>query len=170
MSGPRPLGSAWAYARAARAVRQTLMLQSSLIAWAQDQDKARAERKAAARGAAARIVSDAIEDDQAGDAERAERLRAEAAERLEREDFGDLMARPFGEVVSEIIRDLGLTPDWLKLAQNCAAAEAGLGGGSAAAPDDPDDDEDDGGGGWVHPLTEIQNRRWRLEQAGKGDP
>jgi hypothetical protein len=155
---------AMAYARAARAVRQTIMLQAHLIEALRDQGKASAERKAAA----ARIVREVIEDDErGGEAEGSERLRAEAAERLEREDFSALFARPFGEVVTEIVRDLGLSPDWLKLAQDCAAAEAGLSGGSSAAPDDPDDGE--GVDDWTHPYTEIQNRLWR-ERTGKGDP
>ena len=128
---------AMAYNRVASAVRQTIMLQSRLIEALQDRETARAGRKAAARSSAARILRGVIEDD-AGDKERTERLNAEAAERLEQEDFGGLLSRPFGEVVTGICRDLGLSPDWLRLAEDCFAAEAAL-DGKPAAPEDPYD-------------------------------
>jgi hypothetical protein len=131
---------AMAFNRVARAVRQTIMLQSRLIEAAQDRKRAASGRRAAARASAARLVRDAIEEEAGADKERAERLAGEAAERLEREDFGDLLERPFGEVVAGLCRDLGLSPDWLALAEDCAAAEAALNGGpgegaSPAAPD-----------------------------------
>jgi hypothetical protein len=122
---------AMAYNRVARAVRQTIMLQSRLIEALQDFETGKAGRKAAARASAARIVRGVIDDDRTNDAERAERaerLAAEAAERLREEDFSDLLARPFGEAVAEICKDLGLSPDWLALAEDCAAAEAALAG------------------------------------------
>jgi hypothetical protein len=132
---------AMAYNRVARAVRQTVMLQARLIEALREQAEGRAGRKAAARASATRLVRGVIgdgddalgDDDGGGDAERAERLRAEAAERLEREDFGDLLARPFSEVVAGICRDLGLSPDWLTLAEDCAVAEAALRGEAEAA-------------------------------------
>lgn len=128
---------AMAYNRVARAVRQTIMLQSRLIEALQERDAALVRRKAAARSSAARLVRGVIEDEPT-DRERAERLGREAAERLEEEDFAGLGSRPFGEVVAGIVRDLGLQPDWLALAEDCAAAEAALGGraGAAAEPDD----------------------------------
>jgi hypothetical protein len=128
---------AMAFSRVARAVRQTLMLRSRLIEARQDQEAGRAARKAAARASAARIVRGVIEDERPKDAEQAERLCAEAAERLRDEDFGDLLARPFGEAVADICRDLGLSPDWLSLAEDGFAAEAALAGGRAgeAAPE-----------------------------------
>jgi len=132
---------AMAYARVARAVRQTIMLQSKLVETLRDQERARAERKAAARAGAARIVRGAIEDDCGADEERAERLGAEAAERLQHEDFADLLARPFGEVVADICRDLGLSPDGLALAETCYAAEAALHarpGEASSAPHAPE--------------------------------
>jgi hypothetical protein len=47
------------------------------------------------------------------DAEAVERLVAEAAERLERDDiYADIASRPFGETVAAICRDLGIEPDW----------------------------------------------------------
>jgi len=130
---------AMAYNRVARAVRQTIMLQSKLIEALQERETARAGRKASARSSAARILRGVIEDEGSNDTERAERLAAEAAERLREEDFGDLLARPFSEAVADICRDLGLSPDWLALAQDCAAAEAALNGKPGEAPDEPDD-------------------------------
>jgi hypothetical protein len=119
---------AMAYSRVARAVRQTIMLQSRLIESLQEQESGRAGRRAAARASAARILRGVIEDAPANDAEHAERLAGEAAERLREEDFGDLLSRPFGEAVADIVRDLGLSPDWLALAEDCCAAEAALAG------------------------------------------
>ena len=46
------------------------------------------------------------------DREAVEQLRLEAAERLERDDYGDIMNRPLREILAEIHRDLGLKPDW----------------------------------------------------------
>ena len=128
---------AMAYARVARAVRQTIMLQSRLIEALRDHEAAWAGRKAAARASAARIVRGVIEDDRANAEERAERLRAEAAERLQDEDFADLIVRPFGEVVAHICRDLGLSPDGLALAETCFAAEAALYARPGEAPSTP---------------------------------
>jgi hypothetical protein len=130
---------AMAYSRVARAVRQTVMLQSKLIEALQDRARADAGRRAAARASAARIVRGVIDEERSNDTERAERLAGEAAERLREEDFGDLLARPFGEAVAAIVRDLGLSPDWLALAEDCGAAEAALAGkaATASAVDEP---------------------------------
>ncbi len=120
---------AMAFNRVARAVRQTIMLQSKLIEALQERHAAVAGRKAAAKASAARIVRGVIDDERISDTERAEGLTAEAAERLREEDFGDLLARPFAEAVADICKDLGLSPDWLALAEDCAAtAEAALAG------------------------------------------
>ncbi|HTK35650.1 MAG TPA: hypothetical protein VL358_10260 [Caulobacteraceae bacterium] len=133
---------AMAFNRVARAVRQTAMLQSRLIQALQDHEAGRAGRKAAARASAARILRGVIDeelpDDRAKDTERAERLAPEAAERLRAEDFGDLLARPFGEAVAAICRDLGLSPDWLALAEDCFDAEAALARAPGAAPTEPE--------------------------------
>jgi hypothetical protein len=120
---------AMAYNRVARAVRQTIMLQSRLIEARQDRREAGASRQAAARVGASRILRGLIEEDRPGDAEHAERLAAEAAEAAERlraEDFGDLLSRPFGEAVAAICKDLGLSPDWLRLAEECGGVETAL--------------------------------------------
>jgi hypothetical protein len=54
---------AMAYGRVARAVRQTVMLQSRLIEELQEWESGAAGRKAAARARAARIVREVIDDD-----------------------------------------------------------------------------------------------------------
>jgi hypothetical protein len=131
---------AMAYARVARAVRQTIMLQSKLIEALQEQEQGRAARKAAARAGAARLIRGVIDDERKGDTERAERLAAEAAERLREENFSNLLARPFADAVADICRDLGLSPDWLALAQDCAAVQAALAGKPGGAAEDPDDE------------------------------
>jgi len=127
---------AMAYNRVARAVRQTLLLQSKLMQALRDQAQAKADRKSAAKASAARILRRAIEDGEGADAERAERLAVEAAERLGQEDFSDLLARPFAEIVAAICKDLGLGPDWLQLAEDCHAAEAAFSGKPGAVPEE----------------------------------
>jgi hypothetical protein len=45
-----------------------------------------------------------------------DRFIRESRERLEdRETWGDLCKRPFSEILDQICRDLGLTPDWAVL-------------------------------------------------------
>ena len=126
---------AMAYARVARAVRQTVMLQSRLIEDLRAHETGVAGRKAAARAGAAGLIRDVIDRKGASDKER---LRAEAAERLRQEDFSDFLARPFAEAVTEIVRGLGLAPDWLALAQDCWAAEAALSGKPGDGATEPD--------------------------------
>ena len=117
---------ALAYARASRAVRMTIALQSRLI------DEA-GERKRAAKSSAGyaamiegparkarieRIVERVAQAELGGATETIERLVGEAAERLHEGDvYGDIMARPVSEIVDAICRDLGLHPDWARLAQ-----------------------------------------------------
>ena len=118
-----------AFARVARAVRQTMMLQSKL----QEGRSAAASRAGDLRARVGRIVRRAIEDEH-GETEQAERLAAEAAERLEQERYGDVLTRPVSEIVAGICRDLGLDPDWRGLSSEIAAAEAvvqGAAGGAA---------------------------------------
>jgi hypothetical protein len=129
---------AMAYNRVARAVRQTIMLQSRLIEELQERQTGAVGRKAAARASAAHLIQGVIKDAGPHDVERAERLAAEAAERLRDEDFGDLLSRPFAEAVAGIVKDLGLSPDWLALAQDCFDAEAALYGKAANPEDAPD--------------------------------
>jgi hypothetical protein len=123
--------AAMAYARAARAVRMAVLLQSRLaegpvadeaandakgpqkiiFGWEECPDE-RDERAQARRERLGQIVEHIAEKER-GDAEAAERLGREAAERLERDDiYGDVLERPVSEVVADICRDLGLEPDW----------------------------------------------------------
>jgi hypothetical protein len=169
---------AMAYNRVARAVRQTIMLQSKLIEAMQDRETGKAARKAAARASAARIVRGVIDEDRANDQEQAERLAAEAAERLREEDFSDLLARPFADAVAEICKDLGLSPNWLALAEDCAAAEAALAGRPGQAADEPDwtgpvdirwlsDDDEPPGGESPSPGGPID---WKRRRPGRHSP
>jgi hypothetical protein len=101
------------YARAARAVRLTIALQSRLVA-----DRAAGERAVAAARAAEgaqrrhRIharVEQFIEAER-DDADEAERLSSAVWEQLTEADDADLLDRPVAEVVAAICRDLGLSP------------------------------------------------------------
>jgi hypothetical protein len=48
----------------------------------------------------------------------------EVCERLDDDDiYGDVIARPVGELVALICRDLGLEPDWARLAEEAWARE-----------------------------------------------
>jgi len=168
---------AMAYSRVARAVRQTLMLQSRLIEDLQENEAGRVGRRAAARASAARLVRGVIDEDRTNDAERAERLAAEAAERLREEDFSDLLARPFADAVAEICKDLGLEPDWLALAEDCAAAEAALAGKPGEAAGEPhrgpievrwlDDDEREAGQNAPSPDGPVD---WKERRLGRHSP
>jgi hypothetical protein len=131
------------FARVARAVRMTLALQSRLVR------DFKTPPKAGAAGAdnddedvrwevvwepepptrdqqrfQARRVVRRVGEDCGLDTETVERLDAEATERLERDDiYADILARPFSEVVADLCRDLGLSPDWGRLAEESWAQE-----------------------------------------------
>jgi len=115
------------FSRVARAVRLTLALQSKLIADFKrrpDQDEESGpvtlkvswldslrEPTEATKARAKQAVRRAAEDAHC-DAETAERLVLEAAERLEDDDIHAALAeRPFDEIVEMICRELGLAPD-----------------------------------------------------------
>jgi hypothetical protein len=122
-------GAVLAYSRVARAVRQSVMLQSRLIRELLAEERGEAagaeaahRRKAEVKARMSRILRRAIEAER-DDPERIERLKAEAAERLEEELFGDLLQRPVAEIIADICGDLGLSPDWRGLADDIAAAE-----------------------------------------------
>jgi hypothetical protein len=157
---------AMAYSRVARAVRQTIMLQSKLVEALQERETATAGRRAAARASAAQIIRGVIDDDRANDAEHAERLAGEAAERLREEDFGGLLSRPFGEAVAGVVRDLGLSPDWLALAEDCYAAEAALAGKAGEAAEE----EPYRGPVEVRWLDDDELETRPPPRAGEGDP
>jgi hypothetical protein len=112
------------FARVARAVRMTIALQSrlakDLAALDRADDLAEVARKDVRRMRLRRLVGQAVSAGIAPDDKRDEnaiedeidRLSDEAYERLTDAEDGDLMGRPFEEVVSGICADLGLSPDW----------------------------------------------------------
>ena len=131
--------AAIAYARVARAVRQTILLRDKLAEALEAGCKASAARSGV-KARVVRVVRSVIEAEH-DDAEQVERLASEAAERLEQEDFDGLLARPIREIIADICKDLALHPDWPGLAEEMAAVEEiarrVLGGGTpeAAAED-----------------------------------
>jgi hypothetical protein len=69
--------------------------------------------RAEARRACIEQVVETVAEHERHDAEAVERLGREAAERLERDDiYRDVLARPASEIIADLCRDLGLTPDW----------------------------------------------------------
>ncbi len=131
--------AAMAFSRAARAVRLTVMLQSRLMEGPPAPGALRAGADDAGAGGpfdgvwtppdlyvpaevqrgrqVQGIVRSAAED--AGrDAETVERLVAEAGERMQRDDIYFLVrSHPFGDLVAFICKELGLDPDWSRLAR-----------------------------------------------------
>jgi len=141
-------GLAMAYARAARAVRMVVLLQSKVVRDLESAERlaafdapAEASRRRAARHAASEARKLSLEriivrvaEGQSADQEALLALAVDAAERLDNEDiYGDVLTRPMGEIVARICRDLGLDPDWSRLAQE-AWAEAEI---AAAPPGSP---------------------------------
>jgi hypothetical protein len=144
-----------AYARAARAVRLTVTLQSKLVDELRRHDSRRqSEAEFAARRAALAAAQEgeafqAREDDakirahrilrrliraEHDDIDRIECLDTEACERLDDEDlYGAICARPMSEVIAGVCKDLGLDPDWARLAEEAWAQEE-IGSGAAGEP------------------------------------
>ena len=123
--GPDP---ALAYARAARAVRLTLALQSRLMQELADLDRAehlvRFSRARARRDQAQRLIEQAIEVGR-DDEDEIERLSLEAWERLGETDDADIAGLAFDAVVARIAKDLGLALDEAGLT-GAAEGPAGL--------------------------------------------
>jgi hypothetical protein len=136
-----------AYARVARAVRMTILLQSKLIGELQNVeikaaqeslarspraiDRPRLEREQKAR--IGRIVGRIVWADRedAAESDRQERL---AVELLDQDElYGDILTRPVSEIIAHICRDLGLEPDWPQLAEE-AWAQAEIKSGAAGGP------------------------------------
>jgi hypothetical protein len=128
---------ALAYARTARAVRMTIALQSKLIAdfnaFGMDEVRARSQealcaqrgrqeldktRKPAVAHILARVIAAEIDNPETG-----ERLCREATEHLADPTLVGDLNRPFSEIVADICRDLGLSPDWAVLSQEAWARE-----------------------------------------------
>lgn len=128
---------AMAYARVARAVRLTLMLQARVVDDIQaldlgEQKRAAKDREAEARNApeyqhkarVERIVERVAQEAHGRDEDEVDRLVSEASERLDDDDiWRDILSHPVGELVAGICRDLGLDPDWTRLAQEAWARE-----------------------------------------------
>jgi len=134
-------GVAMAYARVARAVRLTVMLQTRLVSDRQLQDKLVKIRSDTAWAVASeerreiveRVVGRVVLAEQ-DDPDKAERLVREAAERLDGDDiYGDLMARPVSEIVASVCRDLGVDPQWTRLAEEAWARDE-MAGEEVGAP------------------------------------
>jgi hypothetical protein len=139
---------ALAYGRVSRAVRLSVALQGRVLKELQALDEVAARTRKgelveAARTAAAqaaerkgrverivgRVIAEAF-DDQA----EADRAAEEAWDRLEHDDiYGDISRKPVSELIARICQDLGLSPDWPRLAQE-AWAEEEISSGAAGAP------------------------------------
>jgi hypothetical protein len=131
--------AALAYGRVSRAVRLTIALQARVLKDLQAVDEvagrmARAAQSLAEQSArqdrvarkarVERIVERLIREEAADEAQ-GDRLTEEAYERLEDDDiYGDLATRPVREIIAQICRDLGLSPDWSRLAQEAWAQDA----------------------------------------------
>jgi hypothetical protein len=134
--GPRAIVLAdisLAYERVARAVRMTFALQSRLIADLQALDRGTGLDATGRKERVGRIVGRVVEAGE-HDFHTARSLVKEARERLEHDDiYGDVMSKPVSELIDQICRDLGLSPDWEGLAQEAWAREE-MEGGSAGSP------------------------------------
>jgi hypothetical protein len=137
-----------AYARVARAVRLTILLQSKLIA-----DLQALEAKAAREVRSEKIDQKVDRPDllrrqmarihrivrrvawaQGKAIEEVERLARDAVDRLDQDElYGDLLSRPVSEIIAHICRDLRLEPDWPQLAEE-AWAQDEIASGAAGAP------------------------------------
>jgi hypothetical protein len=118
---------AMAYARASRAVRLAGLLQSKLIEQLRAIDANRfdpafeavEERKLRIQRAVGRVAQTETDDE-----DRIERLVHETCDRLDWDDcYGDVMTRPMSDILAEVCRDLGLSPDWQRLADEAWAKE-----------------------------------------------
>ena len=157
------------FARVARAVRMTIALQSRLAKDLDEFDKAQARAEdwrrfdrrqrlsRQVREAAHVLVTTRREAEQGASDDpwsefpaetEIEKMSAVAYERLVDAEDGRLLGRPFDEVVAQICRDLGMTPD--RTARLLASLEAPPGEGladqgtapAAARPPDADADPD----------------------------
>jgi hypothetical protein len=138
-------GAVTAFSRMAKAVRLTGLVQSRLIkdigqvisnerlfqAPARErariiaavEDKARNDPAREHKRRVEKIV-DRVAQAETDDEDRLDRLADETIDRLDDEDlYGDVLTRPIGELVALICRDLGLDPDWTRLAEEAWAKE-----------------------------------------------
>jgi hypothetical protein len=127
-----------AHGRASRAVRLTLMLQARLMTaleawdhqaartadWAVTEQRLARDRLANQQRAQVERVVERVAGRRHDDAREVELLVEEASERLDREDVhGGILSKPVSEWIDLICRDLGLDPDWPRLAQEAWARE-----------------------------------------------
>lgn len=132
---------AMAYGRAARAVRLSFLLQTQVIKTLKDHERhaghmAASDRREARSAAVTRVkaIVGRIAERQLDDEDELERVCGETTDRLDRDDiYGDVLDRPVSELVAMICRDLGLDPDWPRLAEE-AWAQAEMAGGDLGWP------------------------------------
>jgi hypothetical protein len=119
---------AWAvqaFDRAARSARLSFMLQDRQIQALEGRDRGQAsdaaDRARTVRRERVQQVKAIIERiaDRAGhDQIETYHLAHQTAERLDRDDiYGDILRRPVSELIGLICKDLGLDPDWPRLAE-----------------------------------------------------
>jgi hypothetical protein len=153
---------ALAYDRVARAVRMAVMLESRLAADLRPSAEQAsgagpgagpAEPAKARKDRVARIVRRVAEGQGGLDGFQIGWAAREARERLEHDDiYGQVMSQPVSDLVADICRDLGLTPDWAQdeigsgevgealqdlLALSPEAGDEGRGAASGDAPTMP---------------------------------
>ena len=133
-----PTQTAMAFGRAARAVRLSLMLQARLIKALEDRDAHRAylaetRVRDQRREKQARVerIGERLAEQGDREPDEVEGLVQETCDRLDDEE--DLLSRPISELVALICRDLGLDPDWPRLAQEAWARDE-MAGGEPGAP------------------------------------
>jgi len=142
---------ALAYDRIARAVRMAVMLQSRLAQDARRAHETPAEPQPpspviARKDQVARIVRRIAQGDDRLDGYQVGWAGREARERLEHDDiYGQVMSQPVSDIVADICHDLGLNPDWARLADE-AWAQDEMDSGHVGEPlqallDEDDEDE-----------------------------
>jgi hypothetical protein len=116
--------SAMAFARVARAVRQTVLLQSRLQQDGSDRRATTVRAETTARKARVERIVSRVIDDEIQDTDEAIDVLLDARERLEGDDiYGDVMTLALPDLIARICKDLGLQPDWEVLSQEAWAKE-----------------------------------------------
>jgi hypothetical protein len=161
---------AMAYSRVSRAVRLTLLLQSKLAkdleeaADAEAEDAELFEPGYRHKFRVERVVERLIKAEH-DDEDKIDRLAIEAGERLDDEDlYGDVLDKPIGELVALICKDLGLHPDWSRLAEE-AWAQAEIASGAEGSPFLPSPSRGEGPGMGVNApgIQELEREAARLQ-------
>jgi hypothetical protein len=153
------LALAAAYDRVARAVRMAILLQSKLIKqlldWDRQTDNMATQGLDAPQGRREADIQRAAAERDREHAEHIERLVGQGGERLEQDDiYKEVNSRPVSELIAMICRDIGLDPDWPRLAQEAWVQKetAGAGAGSPFAALAAQDIETAGAGPHRRPL------------------